>query len=229
MVNFEKTPQDKLNDESTFYDPEEGVEYEYVEEEEVSGDGVEYEYVEEEEVPEDGVEYEYVEEEEVPEDGVEYEYVEEEEVPEDGVEYEYVEEEVPEDGVEYEYVEEEVSEDGVEYEYVDGEELPDGMASDGEAYAADGLAEEAERAGLDDEAFGDMSGDGEDSEDGKDAEDGETGEEGEKPRSFFGRLTEATPYEVMIGLAFLFIMIGILLMLMEWMRYEMISYPNYTK
>ena len=215
MVNFEKTPQDKLNEESTFYDPEEGVEYEYVEEEEVSGDGVEYEYVEEEEVPEDGVEYEYVEEEEVPEDGVEYEYVEEEEVPEDGVEYEYVEEEV--------------SEDGVEYEYVDGEELPDGMASDGEAYAADGLAEEAERAGLDDEAFGDVSGDGEDSEDGKDAEDGEAGEEGEKPRSFFGRLTEATPYEVMIGLAFLFIMIGILLMLMEWMRYEMISYPNYTK
>ena len=204
MADFEKASQDKLNEESTFYDPEEGVEYEYVEEEEVSEDGVEYEYVEEEEVSEDGVEYEYVEEEEVPEDGVEYEYVEEEEVPEDGVEYEYAE----------------------------GEELPDGMASfDGEEAGGSGASD---GDGMNEiQADGEFAADGSGIEDTEaldaGSEDGEEEDGAEKPKSFFGRLAEATPYEVMVWLAFIFVIVGILLMIMEWMRYDMIVYPDYTK
>ncbi len=185
MADFDKNPQDEFQNQDAEYEMEDGVEYEYVEEEE---EGVEYEYVEEEEVAEDGVEYEYV-------DGEEYET---EEVTE-----EYAEE----DGVEYEYVEGE--------EYATDEDLPDGMMSEtgesGEETASE-MASDAE---------GSEYGEGEESE-----EEGD-GENADKPKSFFAKLTEATPYEVMIALAFIILVIGILLMLFQWMGYDMIVYPKY--
>ena len=89
----------------------------------------------------------------------------------------------------------------------EGDELPDGMAAEAEEPSenAEGTAEES------------SEGEEEASDDSDE----------EKPKSFFGRLAEATPYEVMIWLSFFIVLTGILLMLLEWLSYDMIVYPKY--
>ena len=172
-------------------------EIEYVDE---NGNPIEYEY--EEEAPaEETVEY-------VDEDGNPVEY--EEEAPaEETVEY------VDEDGnpVEYEYEEETPAEEGVEYVDEDGNPVPYG--ADAMDVLPDGMSAEAETP--ESEYTG---------EEGEESEDDEE-DDVEKPKSFFGKLGETSPYEIMIWLAFFILLAGVILMLVKWMSYDMIVYPKY--
>ncbi len=122
-----------------------------------------------------------------------------------------------EDGVEYEYVEEEEgaegNEDGVEYEYVDGEEYVDEDLPDGMTVVSEESVEETES---DDSEYAE-----------EEIEEDVEGENADKPKSFFAKLGEAMPYEVMIALSFIILVIGILLMLIHWMSYDMQTYPKY--
>ncbi len=220
MADFENKPQD---DEYQIED--ENFEYEYVDENGNPVDGnVEYEYVEEENAPEEsGVEYEYVEEMDETGDGIE-----------DGVEYEYVDENgdpASESALGYEYVDEDgnpitdgsadLAEYGEEVGSADNlDDLPDGMSAEYETAENEGfVSDDYSETLIDDSAVS------EDEVLDDETEDEDEGEE--KPKSFFGKLGESTPYEVMIWLSFLFLMAGILLMLFEWMGYDMIVYPKY--
>lgn len=182
-------------------------EIEYVDE---NGNPIEYEY--EEEVPaEEAIEY-------VDEEGNPVEYEEEapaeetvEYVDEDGNPVEY-EEEVPaeetveyvdEDGNPVEY-DAETAEEPVEYETDAMDVLPDGVSADSEE------TPESEYSG-------------EEGEEDEDSDDNDA----EKPKSFFGKLGETSPYEVMIWLAFFILLAGMILMLVKWMSYDMIVYPKY--
>lgn len=162
----------------------------------------EIEYVDENGNP---IEYEY--EEEVPaEEAIEY-------VDEDGnpVEYEYEEEAPAEETVEYvdedgnpvEY-DAETAEEPVEYETDAMDVLPDGVSADSEE------TPESEYSG-------------EEGEEDEDSDDNDA----EKPKSFFGKLGETSPYEVMIWLSFFILLAGVILMLVKWMSYDMIVYPKY--
>lgn len=139
----------------------------------------------------------------------EYEAVEDggEEPSEEEEYYEEYEEE-PQEYAEEEYSEE-GSEDAVE-EYPE-EEYP--QEEDGEEYPEEpdeDVAEEEES---------------EYQEDSDEVSDGESPVEKEEKPSFFQKLTQASPYEVMLWISVAVLLLGIFFMLHEFMAYDMIIDP----